>query len=269
MDNKRTQENTPKKASAFPVAKVHSASGANTGSLMKSLNAIWRANSYYRDAWIRRQLALIPAGSKILDAGCGGQPFRRYCGHLVYKAQDFARLDSRTDIIEGKYGPLDYECDITNIPAADGSFDVILCTEVLEHVPDPAAVIKEFGRLLRSGGILLLTAPLGSFLHQEPYHYYGGYTPHWYTRFLPEAGFDVRAIEQNGGFFRHFGQESQRVTRVLFRSNSIPVRVILMPLELVSWLIFTFGMPFLCFLGELLLRTPGITIGYHVVARRK
>lgn len=72
----------------------------------------------------------------------------------------------------------------------DASFDVVLCTEVLEHEPEPIRAVHEFARIVRPGGKLLLTAPLGSGLHQDPFHFYGGYTPYWYRRFLTEAGFD-------------------------------------------------------------------------------
>src|SRR5579863_9466327 len=61
----------------------------------------------------------------------------------------------------------------------------------------------------RAGG-LFLTAPLGSGLHQEPYHFYGDYTDHWYRKFLAEFGCDVVSIEPNHGFFAHLGQECAR-----------------------------------------------------------
>src|SRR5258708_19124467 len=63
------------------------------------------------------------------------------------------------------------------IPVCDASFDAIVCTEVLEHVPEPIAVVREFGRIVAPGGRLILTAPLGSGIHQEPYHFYGGVNP--------------------------------------------------------------------------------------------
>jgi SAM-dependent methyltransferase len=113
------------------------------------------------------------------------------------------------------YGQLDYMRDICAIPVADASFDLILCREVLEHVPEPIRAVKEFARIVKPEGKLLLAAPLGSGLHQEPYHFYGGYMPHWYLRFLHEAGFDDIQIEPNSGFYRLYGQESMRCALLL------------------------------------------------------
>src|SRR5674476_1266665 len=54
---------------------------------------------------------------------------------------------------------IDLVSDITAIPAPDASFDAILCSEVLEHVPEPTHALDEFTRLLKPGGVLILTAP--------------------------------------------------------------------------------------------------------------
>jgi hypothetical protein len=95
----------------------------------------------------------------------------------------------------------------------------VLCTEVIEHLAEPEKVIREFARLLRPGGRLMLTAPLGSGIHQEPHHYFGGFTPWWHRRVLDAAGFDAIQVEANAGSFRFFSQESLR-----FLSGTMPFR---------------------------------------------
>lgn len=238
---------------------------------MNNLNLIFRANLANRELWCRRQLEKIPARIKILDVGCGGQPYRKYCDHLVYKTHDFGQLDASSQIIECKYGQLDYVSDISHIPEEGCCFDVILSTEVLEHVPDPVGAIKEMARLLKSGGKLILTAPLASFLHQKPYHFYGGFTPYWFKKFLPEAGFANINIEPNGGFFRFFGQECQRVTRILFRGRSLrsPLRWLFLPFEAVLILLFTILCPLVCYYLDKVFRSEDYTIGYHVTAEKQ
>lgn len=42
-----------------------------------------------RDEWIKCQLEQIPEGALLLDAGCGSQRYRKFCGHLQYHGQDF------------------------------------------------------------------------------------------------------------------------------------------------------------------------------------
>ena len=81
------------------------------------------------------------------------------------------------------YGKIDYVSDIEKIPVKDNSFDIIICTEVLEHVPNPIGALKEMARILKKGGKLLITTPLGSHIHQDPYHFYGGFTPFFMRSF--------------------------------------------------------------------------------------
>ena len=101
------------------------------------MEEIWRANHFHRNDWVRKQLRTIIPAARLLDAGCGGQPFRKYCNHLDYVSQDFGNLDAESHIIGRAYGPIDYLCDITKIPIDDASIDAVLCTEVFEHIPDP------------------------------------------------------------------------------------------------------------------------------------
>jgi len=179
------------------------------------LRRIYAFNQYERDRWVAAQAAKVAPGSRVLDVGAGSCPYRNLFAHCDYKPHDFARL--KPDQLRGQkaYGTIDYTSDILSIPVPDASFDVILCTEVLEHVPEPIRAVQEFARVLKAGGKLLLTAPLGSGLHQEPYHFYGGYTPRWYHKFLKEADFENITIEPNVGFFKHYGQESLRFVTLL------------------------------------------------------
>ena len=119
-----------------------------------------RNNRAARDAWIATQLSKLPKGTRLLDAGAGTQPYRALCTHLHYVAQDFAVYDGHGDgtalqMRAWHYAGLDVISDIARLPFADETFDAVLCSEVIEHVPAPIAVIAELARVLRPGGELL------------------------------------------------------------------------------------------------------------------
>jgi ubiquinone/menaquinone biosynthesis C-methylase UbiE len=225
-------------------------------------------NTSERDRWVSAQAATIPNGARVLDVGAGSGRYRSLFAHCEYRAHDFGQEPATI----GKYTKLDYESDIVDIPVPDESFDVILCTEVLEHVPEPIRAVSEMARILAQGGCLLLTAPLGSFLHQEPYHFYGGYTPYWYHKFLPEIGLDVISIEPNRGFFSWFGQEAQRFSATIDprRTTRTSWRWFLLTLLWLTTLPFCrllfpiIGQP----LDQLKLEHVA-TVGYHIVATKR
>jgi ubiquinone/menaquinone biosynthesis C-methylase UbiE len=137
-------------------------------------------NEATRVAWLERTLKQIPSGTRILDAGAGEQQFRKFCTHLEYVAQDFGQYDGTGDSSGLQMGSWDQEkldivCDITEIPEPDASFGAIMCIEVFEHLSDPLAALREFSRLIKPGGHLVLTAPFCSLTHFAPFHFATGF----------------------------------------------------------------------------------------------
>jgi FkbM family methyltransferase len=167
-------------------------------------------NSRTRDAWVTAKAGTVAAGARVLDVGAGTAPYRKLFAHCEYRTHDFAQYEKYQNGVEGNYTALDYVSDICQIPVPDASFDVVLCTEVLEHVPRPIEALQEMARIVRPGGRLLITAPLGSGMHQVPYHFYGGYTEYWYREFLAKFGCEVVEVTANHGFFANLAQECCR-----------------------------------------------------------
>jgi SAM-dependent methyltransferase len=231
---------------------------------------VFNHNLVNRDAWIRRQASSLSAGSRVLDVGAGSCPYRPFFAHCEYKTQDFAQLPGE-QLRDGGYGAIDYVCDATAIPVPDGSFDAVLCAEVLEHLPKPIEAVREFARILRRGGRLLLTAPLGSGIHQEPYHFYGGYTEFWYRRFLNEAGFCEIVVEPNDGSFMFYAQESIRFVRTTRPGRlgmSLVAEIVWAPVWALSAPFLGIAVPLACRYLDRFDRERRFTIGYHVTAVR-
>jgi ubiquinone/menaquinone biosynthesis C-methylase UbiE len=230
---------------------------------------IFSFNTYERDEWVKRQAESISAGSRVLDVGAGPARYRRLFDHCEYKTQDFKKLTPEEAKWAGAtdYGDIDYVSDISAIPVPDGSFDVVVCTEVLEHVPEPIAAVAEMSRVLRRGGRLLLTAPQRSGKHQSPFHYYGGFTPEWYRTFLPRYGFTVDSIEPNGGFFRAYGEETQRFVLMVLPPRWRQTAPWLWP----AWAILKVWALGVVLLSHGLDRFDvdrGFTVGHHVLATK-
>ncbi len=242
--------------------------------MMRLRDAIFRANDAYRDEWIEASAKRLPMGSRVLDMGAGTCRHKPRFAHCWYEAQDFCRYEpdaGTSDDPSWSYGMIDYVCDATSVPLPDGSFDAVLCSETLEHVPRPAAVVREAARLLKPGGTLMLTAPLGSGLHMMPHHYFGGFTPSWYHRVLAESGCEQVEIEANGGFFRMYGQESQRFAHLLspLRLRApLWAKALAAPLWAVLWPVMGLLLPTLCAWLDRYDSRREFTVGYFVYARR-
>ncbi|MDP8257063.1 MAG: class I SAM-dependent methyltransferase [Candidatus Alcyoniella australis] len=140
--------------------------------------------------------ALVPRLQRLsrgacLDVGAGLSPYRVL---IERNGADYTSLD----LPDGPGAP-DISADLQHMPeAADESYDLALCANVLEHVPDPSAALAELHRVLKPGGDLLLSAPHLSRLHEVP-HDYWRFTRFGLEHLLSATGFEIRAIEPTGG----------------------------------------------------------------------
>lgn len=136
----------------------------------------------------------------ILDVGSGG--YDRYSNLLKH-----ASIDIRLDPFES--GNVDVVGTSDYLPFKKESFDGILCTQVLQYVKDPQAVIHEFYRVLRRPSRIILTIPQTNEIDAAPHEYYR-FTSFGISSLLEKAGFEVIALEQRGGLFSTLGQQITR-----------------------------------------------------------
>ena len=150
----------------------------------------------------------LKPGMRVLDAGCGSgrhlcEAFRRPGVEVagadlnwvdLCKAKGFLSLMAR----EKPGNWIVTNADILNLPYADGSFDVVVCSEVLEHLPDGAAAVRELVRVLKPGGDLVVSVPrffpervcwvLSAAYHHEPGGHIRIYKKGELMSLLEEAG---------------------------------------------------------------------------------
>jgi len=117
---------------------------------------------------------------KILDVGCGSKPYRKY-----FDASEYIGLE-----IEGRNKLADRHYDGKEFPFKDGEFDSVLTSQVLEHVFNPEEFLLEVNRVLKDGGVLLLTVPFIWDEHEQPFDY-ARYSSFGLRHLLESHGFEV------------------------------------------------------------------------------
>ena len=99
-----------------------------------------------------RSAIVTEAGGRILEAGAGASPFRYL---LRERGDEVVTLD-----LEDRQGGVDILGDIQDMDEVQSSsVDTILCTQVLEHVRSPTRAFTQMARVLKPGGVLILSAP--------------------------------------------------------------------------------------------------------------
>jgi len=149
---------------------------------------------------------------RLIDVGCGMQPYRALLGPNVseYVGVDRAGPLSRPDV----------EGDALSLPFPDESFDSLMSTQVLEHVIDPRRALVSMARVLKHGARVVITAPATWPAHEVPYDF-TRFTRWGLEAMLAEAGFDDVQIRAQGGTWATIGQ-----LLAMEVSHHSPVRVL-------------------------------------------
>ncbi len=184
------------------------------------------------ETFVRKQAQLLQSGSRILDAGAGECVYKKYFSHCQYVAVDAAVGDADWD-----YSHLDFVAPLDKLPFEAKEFDAILCTEVIEHLDDPLRCLSEMSRVLKDGGVLMVTVPFFHHEHQTPYDFFR-YTSYGLKVLLERAGFASGKIKVQpfGGVFLRWSYELTSLFEIfpgirLGRRMKSPQDLLLMPLR--------------------------------------
>ncbi len=159
--------------------------------LLKDLGYTLRR--FYVDDFHFRQVQELPHGGLVLDLGGnrigkrGAFDIERYPLRVVY---------ANLSVVKKPH----IRTDAAVLPFGDASFDAVICSEMLEHVPDPPAVLSEIQRVLKPGGALLVCVPFLNRIHGDPYDF-ARYTDHYWRPTLDKIGFRDIEIEKQGQFW--------------------------------------------------------------------
>lgn len=154
---------------------------------------------YQTDFWVVKHLnkflhaklnEYVMFGKYVCDIGCGEQPLRLAIENLGGKYLG-------VDITNNTKNNVDVIANIHNVPLPDNTFDVILCSEVLEHVMYIESAFNELARLLKPGGHIIITSPFAYPLHEEPFDYVR-ITPYMIRECASAANLDIVQLNTTG-----------------------------------------------------------------------
>jgi len=111
--------------------------------------------------WLRREGANA-AGKRVLDVGCGDEPYRPFFAG----AAEYVGVDVQENTHADLHGAAE------ELPVPDASFDVVLCTQVLEHANDPVRAVRELSRVTAPGGRVLASTHGTMVYHPNPVDYW-------------------------------------------------------------------------------------------------
>ena len=164
----------------------------------------------------------IRPGDKILDLGCG---FGRHAFEAARRGASVVALDAGRDEVEGvaatfaamvEAGELAsgvlhtaaVQGDALHLPFPDGSFDRVICSEVLEHIPEDRGAMRELARVLRPGGTMAITVPrfgpeLINWALSDEYHNVPGGHIRIYRRSVLESRLASTGLDVTGHHYAH------------------------------------------------------------------
>lgn len=185
---------------------------------------------WYVHEFIRKEaIPLMKPGMMVLDAGSGHE-------HEQYLRRELLATGATLHTCDFSPGPgVDFTADVSALPFDTGTYDIVLSTQVLEHVQDPKKVVSEMARVLKPGGHLFLTTPQSSPLHNLPWNYFN-FTNLGLRLLFDAAGLQILKEQAQGGHFALLAYNLHWTIRFIQRSALPPL--LKKPLEFIGRIVF-------------------------------
>lgn len=188
----------------------------------------------------------------VIDVGCGEKPYAHLFAGSVEKYFG-------TDLDLGNNKQVDLCADSLKLPIRSSSVETVVSNQVIEHVRDPRMLVSEAVRVLKPGGVLIITAPQLWCLHEKPHDYYR------FTRYALELlcsahNLEILLLEERFGAFAAIGQ---MIALMAYLPNSMnwwrrhASRMIFGPAQIL-------GLWF-----DRLFYNSDLTLGYVLIARKR
>jgi SAM-dependent methyltransferase len=218
---------------------------------------IYNYHVYRLEKFARNVAATVRPEDVVLDVGAGDCQYKRlFAGKCKYISQDVGGRDTNFT-----YDQIDIRSEIYDIPLPDQSVDVILCTQVLEHLQYPTRAIKEMYRLLKPGGRACLTVPFAADEHMLPYDYFR-YTRYALDFMFREQGFLPPEIDPQGGRFILLGKMIKDLFPLLTSRRGLQRTVYILQAPIVLPILFVL------YFVDKIDRPTNLTHNYDVIARK-
>jgi SAM-dependent methyltransferase len=144
---------------------------------------------------------------RLLDVGCGDKRFEPLFRPYVteYVGVENEATFRATEASHRSTKP-DHYYDGKTLPFESRSFDTVISIQVLEHTPQPQALVAEMARVARNDGLVVVSVPFSFRLHEEPYDYFR-YTPHGLRSLFESAGLEVDGVLSERGLWSAVGHK--------------------------------------------------------------
>lgn len=158
------------------------------------------------------------AGGRILDVGCGNKPYESL---FNTSPENYVGCD----VVQSSENKVDVLCKATDIKLEDNSFNTVFSTQVMEHVDNSDAMMKECNRVLKPGGSFILSVPLCWELHEEPYDFFR-FTKYGLKELCDRNNFEVVEILSNGGKWAAIFQMNINMIYSTFKKKNFFVKIL-------------------------------------------